>query len=112
MATNAGATKPPVPSASLPPAPSADVTRELQLLEAARRAMETDPNRALALLDEHAREAPHGTLVVEREMLTIQALARAGRIEQAKARAARFRMAHPESLYEERITRILEKQGR
>lgn len=113
-ATNGVTTKPAVPSASLSPVSSADadVTRELQLLEAARRAMQTDPHRALALLEEHARVAPRGTLVVEREMLTIEALARAGRMDQAKARAERFRAAHPESLYEERITRILEQQGR
>jgi len=99
----AAASQPPV----LPPSPSAGVTRELELLEAARRLVDADPTRALGLLEQHAKESPHGTLVIERELLVIQALARSGRLAEAKARAARFRAAHPESLYEERITRIL-----
>jgi len=99
-------------SAAPPPSAAADVTRELALLEAARHALVTDPARALELLEQLARESPHGTLVIERELLVIQALARSGRLEQAKARAARFRAAHPESLYEERITRLLEQQGK
>ncbi|HEX5101415.1 MAG TPA: hypothetical protein VFV94_18010 [Polyangiaceae bacterium] len=90
-----------------PPSPSAGVTRELELLEAARRLVDSDPARALGLLEQHATESPRGTLVIERELLVIQALVRAGRLAEAKARAARFRAAHPESLYEERITRIL-----
>ena len=94
------------PSVS-PPSASAGVTRELELLEAARRLIETDPGRALTILEQHAQESPHGTLVIERELLVIQAIARSGRLAEAKARAARFRAAHPESLYEERITRIL-----
>jgi hypothetical protein len=99
-------------SASAAPAPSAaaDVTRELALLEAARNALATDPTRALVLLEQLARESPRGTLVIERELLVIQALARSGRLDEARARAGRFRAAHPESLYEERITRILEQQ--
>lgn len=104
---SAGRSSPSVPLAVSPPSPSAGVTRELELLEAARRLIETDPGRALGLLEQDARESPRGTLVIERELLVIQALARSGRLAEAKARAARFRAAHPESLYEERITRIL-----
>lgn len=99
-------------SAAAAPSASVGVARELELLEAARRVLESDPNRALAILEQHAREAPRGTLTIEREMLVIQTLVRSGRLEQAKVRAARFRAAHPESLYEERITRLLEQQGR
>jgi len=99
-----GSTAPPPVT---PPSASAGVTRELELLEAARRLIDTDPSRSLGLLEQHAKESPHGTLVIERELLVIQALARSGRLAEAKARAARFRAAHPESLYEERITRIL-----
>jgi len=98
------------PLAAPQPSVGADVRRELALLEAARSTLETDPGRALVLLEQDAQESPHGTLVIERELLVIQALARAGRLGEAKAQAARFRAAHPESLYEERITRVLEEK--
>jgi hypothetical protein len=83
------------------------VVAEAQLLEHARRALGSDPTLTLAMLDEHARRFPKGTLVVEREVLAVDALVRAGRRAEAERRAARLRAASPGSLYETRLGEIL-----
>jgi hypothetical protein len=83
------------------------VAAEVALLEQARLALSTDPLRALALLDEHTRRFPHGTLGVEREVLAVDALVHAGRRSEADARATRLRAAAPGNLYEQRLERIL-----
>lgn len=90
-------------SVLVPAAPSASVSSlaaERGLLDDARGALgEGDPAKALALLDDHARRFPRGQLGEEREALAIQALVAEGRVDEAKARAARFRAASPNSLF-------------
>ncbi len=85
------------------------VAAEVRLLEAARRALTSDPTRALDLLAQHEREFSAGVLTTEREFLAIDALVRAGRRREAEARGQRLRERVPGSLYEERVERILEK---
>jgi hypothetical protein len=53
---------------------------------------------ALSALDEHARRFPRGDLAEEREALAVQALARAGRDDEARARADRFESRYPRSV--------------
>ncbi len=53
---------------------------------------------ALDALAEHARRFPRGEMAEEREALAVQALARAGRTEEARARAARFDARYPRSV--------------
>lgn len=53
---------------------------------------------ALEALSEHQRRFPRGQFTEEREALAIQALSRLGRMEQAVARAERFRARYPGSL--------------
>lgn len=53
---------------------------------------------ALSALDEHARRFPRGDLAEEREALAVQALARAGRDDEASARASRFEARYPRSV--------------
>lgn len=96
----------PVPHASAPIAPTATATvssslsAERQLLDDAHAALTAgEPARALALLDEHTRRYPRPQLGEEREALAIQALATMGRYDEARARAARFRAASPNSLF-------------
>jgi outer membrane protein assembly factor BamD (BamD/ComL family) len=93
-------------SATLPD-PSATRGEELRLLTAAQDALAHDPARALALAEEHARRHPAGALAQEREVLAIDALARAGRRDEAEARAARFRARYPGSASAPRIETIL-----
>jgi hypothetical protein len=76
------------------PVPEGDATdrvlREAQLVADARDALGHDPNGALTLVQQAAREFPSGQLVEEREAIAIRALAKLGRSEAARARAERF----------------------
>jgi hypothetical protein len=72
---------------------------ERSLLEVARTALSRgDTASALASLDEHVKKFPGGQLTEEREALYVQALARAGRLDEAKARAAKFAKRFPQSM--------------
>ena len=57
-----------------------------------------DAAAALVALRGHEREHPRGRLTEEREALYVRALARAGKHDEAKARAAEFRARFPKSL--------------
>jgi outer membrane biosynthesis protein TonB len=72
---------------------------EDQLLEKARRALASDPNRALALTREHARSYPKGVLAQEREVIAIEALKRLGRSSEADARRGTFEERYPQSAH-------------
>jgi hypothetical protein len=72
---------------------------ERSLLEVARTALSRgDSASSLASLDDHAKRFPAGQLTEEREALYVQALARAGRLDEAKARAAKFAKRFPGSM--------------
>jgi hypothetical protein len=72
---------------------------EDQLLERARRALASDPNRALSLTREHARSYPSGVLAQEREVIAIEALRRLGRGDEADARRGTFEQRYPQSAH-------------
>jgi hypothetical protein len=90
--------------AALPPdagASTADpeLAKERALVQMARTALlQGQSAAALAALDQHAREFPRGRLGEERDALVVQALAAAGRRDEARARAEQFRKAHPKSI--------------
>jgi hypothetical protein len=90
-------------SAIAPPARSSTpstLSAERALLDSARAALTSgDTERALALLDDHVRRFPKPQLAEEREAIAIQALVAAGRYDEARARAARFRASAPTSLF-------------
>jgi hypothetical protein len=93
--------------ASLAPAPAEP---EGVLLARAHDALlHGSPQRALALAAEHGRAYPHGALAQEREVIAIEALAAAGRHDEARARAATFRAAYPGSSHQARIDRLVER---
>jgi hypothetical protein len=54
-----------------------------------------DPERALALLDEHAAAFPRSDLEPERSAERVFALCRAGRIDEARSATSAFLRAHP-----------------
>lgn len=93
--------------ATLPLAEPSQLSRETQLLERAREVIGHDARRALASLDTHRREFPHGALELERELMTVDALLRLGQRPQARLRAAQLRAQAPGSIYEQRLTRLL-----
>jgi hypothetical protein len=94
-------------SSSTIPEPSDSLALETQKLEAARKVLATDPNRALLLLAAHAQEFPGGKLAGERELLAIDALGRAGRKPEARGRAEAMLNRQPNGLYAERLRRML-----
>lgn len=95
------------PSTSASPEPRDSLALETQKLEAARSVLGSDPNRALALLAAHAEEFPGGKLGGERELLAIDALGRAGRKPEARARAEAMLSRQPNGLYADRLRRML-----
>lgn len=106
--------EPEVEHVDLPPVPTdgprrsptratADTRAEIELLRAARTALRSDPARALALTDDHRRRFAAGVLGQEREVIAVEALARLGRSEDAKRRAATFRQTFPNSAHREKV---------
>lgn len=89
----------PVPTTA--PSSSDEVlARERQAIEKARSALARgDAESALSAVAEHAKAFPRGQLTEAREAIAIQALARAGRRDEARARAERFRQKFPGSMY-------------
>lgn len=72
---------------------------ERALLEVGRSAVIAGQSAAaLSALGRHAREFPRGRLSEEREGLWIRVLIGAGRLDEARQRAARFRKSFPRSM--------------
>jgi hypothetical protein len=75
---------------------SPTLERQVRLLRDADLATKDgDPERALALLDEHAAAFPQSDLEPERSAERVFALCGAGRIEEARNAASTFLIAHP-----------------
>jgi hypothetical protein len=105
------------PSAAVQPAraearPPLDLpdplTRETELIAAARSEIGAAPGAALASLDDHRREFPGGQLAPEREFLVVDALRRLHRIGEARERALELSRRFPSSSYGVRATQLLE----
>lgn len=85
-------------SAAAPTAKDPDLARERTLLDMARTALgRGDAASALAALDSHTKEFKRSQLAEEREVLAVQALASAGRRDEATRRAAAFHATFPKS---------------
>ncbi len=90
--------------AMLTPAPSNaspgdSLATERALLDIARSAFGRDDGEgALAALARHEKLFPNGQLTEEREALTVRALVLTQRVDQARARGARFRKRYPASV--------------
>jgi hypothetical protein len=83
-----------------PPAHVSPFAAERVLLDEARAAIvEGAPDRALDRLAEHRTRFPDGLLAEERDAMTVEALVRAGRYDEARSRAAAFRERTPASLF-------------
>ena len=109
---------PPAPFAAGVTPPSASVAdfgaqatdalaAETRLLESARSALGGEPARALQITREHAARFPAGRLSAERSIIEIDALLRLGRRAEAQARSERLLRGSPQSLYAERVRRLL-----
>jgi hypothetical protein len=78
--------------------------QEVVALDAVRTELARGDSRgALSLLNTYGRAYPHGDLVLEAEVLRIEALARSGRVDVAKKRAGVFLRRHPNSVLAARV---------
>ena len=107
VAASVGSAVPPAVPSSEPPSAkptpvertSGDVTKEREILDAARAALvQGRPADALVGAGSHAERWPRGYLVEEREVLIIQALAADRRPDEALHRAAQFHARFPKSM--------------
>lgn len=84
--------------------------REIARVEAARAALASnEPTRTLRLLDSYDRDFPHGAFSVEVSVLRVEALARAGRTDEARRLGSRFLAEHREGAFARRVTATLAK---
>jgi len=87
------------PGVSASPA-SSQLNAERRVLDLARSALVAeDPNEALRRVGDHLAHFPNGFLSEEREAVAIQALVKARRYDEARARARLFRLRSPDSLF-------------
>jgi len=89
--------------------PEDSLTREIAMLEEARRLMATSPSEAFRGLEAHAREFPEGRLATEREFLAIDTLLRLGRKDEARTRGEALLERSSGTPYEARVRRKLDE---
>ncbi len=94
-------TPPPAPHRTAAPRP--EPRPEDALLEDARKALSSNPQRALLLTREHEVTYPGGVLTQEREVIAIEALRRLGRSEEAAKRLERFEQRYPQSAHRRKL---------
>jgi hypothetical protein len=109
---DARATRPevaPVRSVASAASSAGSLDEEVALIARARSAVRSNPAEALELLRLHAQRYPHGKLVMERQLVEIEALLHAGRTQEARTRAETLLARSGGSLYEARLRRMLEQ---
>ncbi|MFO0639801.1 MAG: hypothetical protein U0183_11365 [Polyangiaceae bacterium] len=112
VATARGTTSVAPPVATEAPAATqdardADLAAERALVDRARSALARgDTGASLEAVAAHEARFPRGRLTEERELVAIQALVRRGESGAAKARADRFRKAHPKSVFVPAVDRL------
>lgn len=94
---------------STPVAPSREYSaaEEARVIEAARRALATNPAQTLSLVQRHQQQFPEGALGVERRVLLIEALYRLGRQTEAAHALEAFRRDNPHSAHLRRLDQLL-----
>jgi hypothetical protein len=94
----------------LPSSSASTLSSESALLDAARTALERgDPAAALESLRKHRARFPAGSLSEERDALTVVALARAGRRDEARGAAERFQKQHPGSVFGDAVRAAIDQ---
>ncbi|MBL8920265.1 MAG: hypothetical protein JNJ54_15470 [Myxococcaceae bacterium] len=83
------------------------LAREVRLLDQARASVEKEPARTLTLLEKHRREFPAGALVVEAELVRIEAYLKSGRRVDAERIAERLIATSPDGPVAARARRLL-----
>jgi hypothetical protein len=109
---DARATRPevaPVRTVASAASSAGSLDEEVALIARARSAVRSNPAEALELLRLHAQRYPRGKLVMERQLVEIEALLHAGRTQEARTRAETLLARSGGSLYEARLRRMLEQ---
>jgi len=89
------------------PAPVDTLSEEMRLMARVKAALSAgNADKALAVLDSHARQHPHGQMAEDRAALRPQALCAAGRNADAAAAARRFLKAHSDSAHRARVQTV------
>ena len=81
--------------------------REILATNEMRRALESDPARALRLAEQGDSEFRGGMFGPERAAYAVLALVELGRMKEAKQRAKKFLARHPKGVLSERVQRAL-----
>jgi hypothetical protein len=88
--------------------PTDALDKEIARIEAARVALERRrPAQTLRLLDAYDRDFPQGAFTIEVVVLRIEALAHAGRTEEARRLGSRFLAEHREGAFARRVDATL-----
>jgi hypothetical protein len=100
---------PPAAKSDTKVASTSALAAELGALDAVRAELAaSNPSGALAKLDDYSRAYPRGYLVLEAEVLRIDALAKSGQSDAAKKRAEAFLRRHPNSVLASRVRGYLD----
>jgi hypothetical protein len=97
------------PDSATDSAPAADdkYLQEAMLVARARKSLAYDAKATLELTEQIASEFPSGQLVEERRALAIRALAKLGRLDEAKERAADFLADHAKGPHAAAVRRAI-----
>jgi hypothetical protein len=99
----------PLPPSSAPTLRLSQLAAERAILDEARRALaQGDAGQALDRLERHRRMFSSPQLAEERDAMWIQALIKADRREEARARGEAFRKRYPDSLFSSAVDSALE----
>jgi len=108
VATAAPTSKPEPPAPKVPS--SSTLPAEIAAIDQAKQVLASgDTADALRQIDAYRVAFPAGTLSAEATALRIEALARAGRRDEARAELARLRASHPDSPLLENLTQIVKE---
>lgn len=77
------------------------------MLQEAKSLVKTQPQAALVKTREHATRFPKGTLGLEREMVAVEALVAAGRMQDARNRATALRPTVKGTIYAARLDALV-----
>ena len=80
---------------------------ELDFVLRAQAALTSDPQRALAITNEHARTYPSGEFIQEREVIAVEALSKLGQRDESRRRALALVQRHPRTPYAVRLERAI-----
>jgi hypothetical protein len=80
---------------------------EVAALDSARKAMADDPDKALEAIEKYQARFQGGALGQEAEVLRIEALAKSGKLDRARALGQAFLAKHPSSPLAKRVRSVL-----